>query len=136
LSVVALKVDQAGIQLALPKIVQEVQQGLMNEFVMAGIARVLDRELHDFNLIALHDDCFVVVLPELTPEEVSPIAQRLGRAVQDEVGARLQFGVANFPGHAETFESLIEQAIENSTQFKAADKEPDPARLGGVSSTA
>ena len=135
LSVLALQVDQQGLAMTVPPLVQKVQQGMINELTLANIARVLDRELHDFNVIALRDDHFIIVLPELPIEETSSLSQRLGKAVQDEIGVKLRIGAANFPTHAETFESLIEQAIEASSQGKPVDSDPDPARLG-ASSTA
>jgi hypothetical protein len=61
------------------------------------------------------------------------LSQRLGKAVHEEIGVKLHIGAASFPIHAETFESLIEQAIEASSQGKPVD--PDPARLE-ASSTA
>jgi GGDEF domain-containing protein len=133
LSVLALKVDQHELKMVVPQLVRKVQQGMITEFTMANIARVLDRELHDFNVIALRDDYFIIVLPELPIEETTTLSQRLGKAVHEEIGVKLHIGAASFPIHAETFESLIEQAIEASSQGKPVD--PDPARLE-ASSTA
>jgi hypothetical protein len=111
LGVIALKADDKTIQGALPKIVQEVQQAMLKEFVMAGIARTLDEHTFDFDTIALHNHHFIVVLPEAGAEQVPSIAQRLEKAVKEKLNIKLGIGMANLPDDAITFEKLVEVAL-------------------------
>ncbi len=116
LAVIALKVNEANMQAVLPKIVQEVQQAMMREYTFASIARILDKNMHDFDTIALRDNNFILVLPEITGEEADQIVQKLGDAIKDKMKIKLQIGTANFPNEAMTFESLVELALENAQQ--------------------
>ncbi len=116
LAVIALKVNEGDIQVALSKIVKEVQQAMMREYVMAGIARVLNESVHDFDTIALRDNHFILVLPEISVEEVNRIAHQLEETVKEKMEVRLQVGTANFPAEAMTFESLVELALKNTAE--------------------
>jgi hypothetical protein len=116
LSVIALRVNEADIQVAMPQIIKEVQQAMMREYIMAGIARVLDDNMHDFDTIAVRDNHFILVLPELSNEEVKRTAYQLAEAVKDKMKVKLQVGSASFPDDAVTFENLVEAAMKNSEQ--------------------
>jgi GGDEF domain-containing protein len=114
LAIVALKVNEADIQVVLPKMVQEVQQAMMRQYVLAGVARILNENMHDFDTIALRDNNFILVLPEISGEEADQVAQKLADVVKERVKVKLQVGTANFPKEAMTFESLVELALENA----------------------
>ncbi|MBI1878635.1 MAG: hypothetical protein HYR94_10485 [Chloroflexi bacterium] len=75
-AVIALNVSEADFQVVLPQMVKEVQQAMMREYVMAGIARILDKNIHDFDTIAVRDNNFILVLPEIPAEEATQITQR------------------------------------------------------------
>ncbi len=114
LTILAFKVGAKTVQKALPKMMEEVQQTMMKEYVYAWIARILDENLLRYDAIAQRDDYFIVLLPETTTENVPDIAQRIVGAVETKVDVRLNVGVANFPNDAVTFESLIDLALQNS----------------------
>lgn len=114
LAVIALKVDENDIHMAIPKMVQEVQQTMMRHYVMAGISRILDDNMHDFDTIALRDNHFILVLPEIAPDEAACIATKLEDTVKEKMKIKLQVGTAVFPDEAMTFESLVELALENA----------------------
>jgi hypothetical protein len=118
LTVVALKVNEADMQAVLPRMVKEVQQAMMREYTMAGIARILDDNMHDFDTIAVRDNHFIVVLPEIPAEEAVHIGQKLEEAVKESMKIKLQVGTASFPNEAMTFESLVEMALQNAQQPK------------------
>jgi GGDEF domain-containing protein len=115
--------------------VKEVQQAMMREYVMAGIARILDDNMHDFDTIAVHNNHFVLVLPEIPAEEAAQIAQKLEDAVKEQMKIRLQVGTATFPNEAMTFERLVELAIEKaqkSSGVLSAPKQINRQNLGDV----
>jgi GGDEF domain-containing protein len=119
LAVIALKINEGDLQVALPKMVKEIQQAMMREYVMAGIARVLNESMHDFDTIALRDNHFILVLPEISTEEVNRIAHQLEETVKERMKIRLQVGTANFPDEAMTFESLVELALKHAAEQPA-----------------
>jgi GGDEF domain-containing protein len=114
LAIVALKVNEADIQVVLPKMVKEVQHAMMRQYVLAGVARILNDNMHDFDTIALRDNNFILVLPEISGEEADQIAQKLADVVKEKLRVKLQVGTANFPQEAMTFESLVELALKNA----------------------
>jgi GGDEF domain-containing protein len=114
LAVIALKVNEEDIQVAIPDMVRDVQQTMMRQYVMAGISRILDDNMHDFDTIALRDNHFILVLPEIAPDEAIRIAQHLEEAVKEKMRINLEVGTATFPDEAMTFESLVELALQNT----------------------
>jgi GGDEF domain-containing protein len=116
LSVITLKIDEDSIQVALPKMIEAVQQAMMKQYVVAKVTRILDDDIDDFGTITLRDDCFILVLPEKTASEAHLIAQRLENTVQEKVSIEVQTGTASLPNEAVTFEALVELAIKNVDQ--------------------
>lgn len=120
LAIVALKINETDIQAVLPKMIKDVQQAMMRQYVLAGVARILNENRHDFDTIALRDNNFILVLPEISGEEADQIAQKLADAVKERLKIKLQVGTANFPKEAMTFESLVELALENAQRQPVA----------------
>jgi GGDEF domain-containing protein len=119
LTLMAIGIEEGSIQIALDRMVQEVQQAMMKQYMLSGVSKILCDELADYNIIAQRNDHFLALLPEVTPEKLTDLIERLRGAVSERVGVALQIGVASFPEDAVTFESLVEKAIE----------EMDPAYL-------
>jgi GGDEF domain-containing protein len=119
LMLMAIGVEEESVRVALDRMVQEVQQAMMKQYVLSGVSKILCDELADYNIIAQRNDHFLALLPEVTPEKLTDLIERLRGAVSERVGVALQIGVASFPEDAVTFESLVEKAIE----------EMDPAYL-------
>jgi len=111
----AIEVDEQSIQVALDRIVQEAQQMLMKRYVLSGVARTLCDEVEDYNLITQEDDHFLVLLPEVTPDKLSELVNRLHNLVYEQVGVNLIIGTASFPDDAVTFESLMEKARKDAS---------------------
>jgi hypothetical protein len=114
LAVIALTVDESTIQLLLPETIKKIQQALMKEYVLAGIARILDDNMFEFDTIALRDNSFVLVLPEVAAHDVSHIIQRIEKSIKEQLEVKVKLGAAALPDDAVTFESLVEMALENA----------------------
>lgn len=112
LSVVTLKIDEKSVNLALPKIIAEVQKAMMNEYVLAGVTRILAQNVSDFGTIARRDNYFVVVLPETSNQEAPEVAAKLEKIVYDNLKVNLLSGTASFPEEAVTFEALVNLATK------------------------
>ncbi len=111
LALMAIGIDEKSIQIALDRMVQEVQQAMMKQYVLSGVAKTLCEELEDYNIIAQRNDHFLALLPEVTPEELTALGERLRRTVSEQMGVALQIGTASLPEDAVTFESLVEKAV-------------------------
>lgn len=112
LALMAVGIEEKSIQVALDRMVQEVQQAMMKQYVLSDIARMLCDELEDYNIVAQRNDHFLVLLPEVSPEQLNVLVGRLRHAVSEQVGATLQIGTSSLPEDAVTFESLVEKAVE------------------------
>jgi GGDEF domain-containing protein len=120
LAVMALKVDDEAIEAALPQIVKDVQNAMLKEYTLAGIARTLNDNLQGFDIIATWKNHFLVVLPETSAQAVPHIALRLKNAVKSKLGVQLQIGAANLHDQAMTFERLINLAMDNANSDDVA----------------
>ena len=121
LALMALKVEEESIKVALDRMVQEAQKAMMKQYVMSSVSKTLCDELEDYDIIAKKDDHFLVLLPEVTPDELPDLTKRLCKAISEQVGVTLQVGTASLPENALTFEGLVEKAIEKM------DAEPKPS---------
>jgi len=111
LALMAVGVKEQSIQVALDRMVQEVQRAMMKRYVLSDVARTLCNGLEDYNVIAQTNDHFLILLPEVTSEQLGDLVSRLRQAVSEQVGVTMQIGTASFPHDAVTFESLVEKAI-------------------------
>jgi len=92
---------------------------LVGDVVLKDVARLLQRNLRDIDLIArFGGEEFILLLVETNIEQAMPIAQRLKQLVEvhpihayDELLTQtISVGVAGFPDHAQTLDELIERA--------------------------
>ncbi len=111
LAMMAIGVEDRLMQVALDRMVQEVQQSMMKRYVLSGIAKTLCDELDDHNIIAHSNGHFLVLLPEVTAEELARLADDLRKVVAERVGVAPQVGTASFPDDTATFDSLVRKAI-------------------------
>jgi GGDEF domain-containing protein/membrane protein implicated in regulation of membrane protease activity len=120
LMLMAIGVEEESVQVALDRMVQEVQRAMMKQYVLSGVSKILCDELADYNIIAQRNDHFLALLPEVTPAKLTDLIERLHKTVSERVGVTLQIGTASFPEDAMTFESLMEKAV------REMDAEPEP----------
>lgn len=123
LMLVALRADDASIRVALDRMVQEAQQSMMRQYVLAGVSKVLSDELDDYNIVAKRRDHFLVVLPEMTPEKAPLVVSRLKKTVSERLGVTLKVGMASLTKEVTTFESLVQRAVTDMD-------DPPPAAAG------
>jgi len=122
LTLMAIGVEEESVDVALDRMVQEVQHAMMKQYALSGVAKALCSELQDYNTIAQSNDHFLVVLPELTRDKLPELTERLRKSVAEQVGVSLRIGAACLPGDAPTFEGLVERAI----QAMEAKSQPQP----------
>jgi len=123
LALMAVGIEEESIQVALDRMVQEVQQAMMKRYVLSDVARTLCDELEDYNIIAQNNSHFLALLPEVTSGQLADLAGRLCRTVSERVGITLKIGTACFPEDSVTFESLVRKAVEEMN----GKLEPKPA---------
>ncbi len=111
LALMAIGIEKTSVQVALDRMVQEIQQAMMKRYVMSDVARRLCDKLEDYDIIAQNNDHFLILLPEVASEELSDLTNQLRQTISEQVGVTLQIGTASFPKDAVTFESLVDKAV-------------------------
>ena len=129
LALMAIGIEKESIRVALDRMVQEVQQTMMKRYVLADVSRALCDELEGYNIIARRNDHFLVLLPEITSEEVTDLVSSLHETVSEQVGVALQIGTASFPDDAVTFDSLVEMAVGEMEGEREPAYSPQSQRL-------
>jgi GGDEF domain-containing protein len=129
LALMAVGVEEKSIQVALDRMVQEVQHAMMKRYVLSDIAKTLCQKLEDYNVIAQTNHHFLILLPEVSSDHLAELASRLRQAVSEQVGATLQIGTASFPDDAVTFESLVDRAVGEMNGKLKPDSSLRPQRL-------
>jgi GGDEF domain-containing protein len=92
------------------RLVQQVVQETLRQYVTASVADLLSEECDDYDIITYRDDHFVTVLPETAREEALLMAKRIAAAASERLGFELRIGVATFPDQEVTFDKLLETA--------------------------
>jgi GGDEF domain-containing protein len=129
LTLVAIGVEEESVQVALDRMVQEVQRAMMKQYMLSGVSKTLCNELEDYDIIAQRNDHFLALLPEITPEKLTDLVERLRKTVSERVGVTLQIGTASFPEDAVTFESLVEKAVWEMDAESEPENSPQSQRL-------
>jgi hypothetical protein len=71
------------------------------------LAKLLIKELRDYDVIAKRDNHFIALLPETNRESACGTIRRLESVAYENLGLKLKIGLATFPDEAVTFESLL-----------------------------
>lgn len=112
LSVMIIEMDRVAIKKNMEHGIHNVQQSMMNRYVLASLGQVLTKVVRRTDVILEPDeeDGFIILCPETTAEGVSLLAQRVQTLAQKELGLTVLCGTAAFPEEAITFEDLLLRA--------------------------
>jgi GGDEF domain-containing protein len=126
LALMAIAVEEKSVQVVLDRMVQEAQLTMMKQYALSGVSRVLCEELEDCNVVVQSNGHFLIGLPEVTPEQLPALMERLRQLVSEQVGVSLRIGAASLPQDGLTFEGLQDKAIKDMES--PLDRQP-PVRL-------
>jgi GGDEF domain-containing protein len=112
LVLLAVKIEEKSINVALDRMVQEAQMNMMRQYALSGVSKSLCEKLEDCDIVVQSNDQFIVVLPETTPEDLPRLIERLRQQVFDQVGVDLSIGTASLPDDGFTFDGLIDKAVK------------------------
>ncbi len=112
LSVVIIEMDQVSMKKGAEQSLMNVEQMMMNRFVLANLGQTLMKVVRRTDVILEPDarDGFILLCPETTEEGVNELANRIRAMSQKDLGLTVQCGTASFPEEATTFEDLIQKA--------------------------
>lgn len=112
LSIIVVEPTPESIQSTLHRLVQDVQQSMLNGYVINSMAQMLSKYLRRTDLILEHQEhgrC-IVVCPETTAADLQVLVEYIQSMVEEQLGTSIRYGLATFPDEALTFEELVHQA--------------------------
>jgi hypothetical protein len=133
LSVIVVKPEQHGLNVAVPSFMAEIEKGVAKRFMSAKLAQALGERLRvvDTVLEDRENDAFVVLCPEVDAFGTSLLAEHIRQAVNDQLGLTVHCGMASFPDEAITFEALVLEAYRKLKpgESTAANSIPAPSEV-------
>src|SRR3990172_458456 len=129
MSVVVFEADPEGYAIRTHRVVEEVQRGMANRYMIATLANVVLANLRrtDLPLEQGANGRFVVVCPETDAGGARAVARNVERAVKAALGVDLDYGVASFPDNAVTFDELMCHAERDIRDDQPLTPTPEPA---------
>ena len=109
LVLIAIEPESGSFRVTQEKMVEEVQRATMKQYVFAALAKTLADQLGPYGIIAQDGDKFLVLLPEVSKEDIPRLAAQLRGKAQESIGLELQIGTATMP-EVGTFDELVEAA--------------------------
>lgn len=111
LTMMAVGVEDESIRLALDRLTREVLRSTTRQFALASVSKTLCDIFEDYNIIAQRKDHFLVLLPEVTAQQLPDLIDHLRQEVTEQVGVTLRVGTASFPDDGLTFDGMVDKAI-------------------------
>jgi hypothetical protein len=112
LTVTVLSYEPENVHASLHNLVQEVQQRMMQRYIMSGLASVAAQSTRRGDIVVEDTAAnrVIVLSPESTPEQLDALTHRLRDSAYRSLNIPVRFGVAGFPDSALTFEDLVATA--------------------------
>jgi GGDEF domain-containing protein len=119
LALMAVEPSASSFEVATEKMVVEVQQATMKQYVLAALAKELEDQIGPYSVIAQDGDRFLVLLPEESKGDIPRLTAQVRARVNESLGLELRIGTATLP-EVETFDELVEMAYSEmkSTEHK------------------
>lgn len=116
LTVSVIEFDHPSASVPLHRIVHDVQQTMMQRYIISGLARLALQTTRRGDIV-VQDAArsrVIILSPEASPAQINNLAGRLQASAHDRLGLPVRFGSAGFPLHALTFDDLVEEAVRAS----------------------
>lgn len=122
LALISIGVEEKSINLAVEKMVEEIQLSMVKQYKLQRLAKMLNEQLEDCAIVVRDTNRFLAVLPETKPDELAIVLERIRYNAHSQVNIDLRIGTASLPDDSYTFEGLLEKA----TQGMEAGQEAEP----------
>ena len=112
LTVTVLSFDPRAVHASLHEIVRDVQQRMLQRYIMSGLARVAAQTTRRGDIVVQDPAAnrVIVLSPESSPVQLDALTQRLQKSAYRSLGIPIRFGSAGFPNSALTFDDLVAHA--------------------------
>lgn len=114
LSVLILKLDESPDPKVKSKQRSErLERDLFRRFALAKVGQIINGHARQTDLV-MRDEAgqFVILCPETEAADCSILAERIGHAVVQDLGDKLEWGIASFPQETLEFGDLLAKATQ------------------------
>ncbi|MFO7680211.1 MAG: hypothetical protein R6X34_09185 [Chloroflexota bacterium] len=124
LSVIVVRPDKQSVVKAAPRLVEEIQQNVAKLWTAVRLSNIIKEQLRVVDIVMedRENGRFIILCPEIDAQGANMLTDRVGKALSNQLGVNISYGIASFPKEALTFETLITQA---GSQLKMLDHYAD-----------
>jgi len=115
ISVAMIELDPSTFEAALHQAVRDAQAAMIERYVQVQLGLFLTKHVRGTDVIAHQPEGgrFLLLAPETPSEQTTELLQRLAREVEDQMGIRFRYSIADFPNAALTSEELLRKVTED-----------------------
>jgi GGDEF domain-containing protein len=113
MSLAAIELDPVSSEAALHRAVRDAQTALVKRYVQVQFGVFLTKNTRETDALAhTEDGKFLLLAPETPSDQTESLLQRLAHQVEENLGIRFKYSIADFPKTALTSEELVHKATE------------------------
>jgi GGDEF domain-containing protein len=113
MSLAAIELDPVTSEAALHRAVRDAQAALIKRYVQVQFGVFLTKNTRETDAIAhAEDGKFLLLAPETPSDQTENLLHRLASQVEENLGLRFHYSIADFPKTALTSEELVHKATE------------------------
>lgn len=124
MSLAAIEIDPVSSEAALHRAVRDAQAALIKRYVQVQFGVFLTKHTRETDAIAhAEEGHFLLLAPETPGDQIENVLMRLSHQVEENLGLRFRYNVADFPKMALTSEELVHKATD---KLRREVETPDP----------
>jgi len=122
ISVAMIEVDPSTYEAALHQAVRDAQAAMIERYVQVRLGVFLSKQVRGTDVVAHRPEGgrFLLLAPETPSDQTNGMLKRLAREVEDQMGIRFRYSIADFPNGALTSEELLRKVAEDLQRDGAA----------------
>ena len=122
ISVAMIEVDPSTYEAALHQAVRDAQAAMIERYVQVRLGVFLSKQVRGTDVVAHRPEGgrFLLLAPETPSDQTNGMLKRLAREVEDQMGIRFRYSIADFPNGALTSEELLRKVAEDLQRSGAA----------------
>jgi len=120
LSVLLLQLDQIDEE-HYRRQLKRIEPDLLRRFAAAKVGHIINAHSRQTDLV-MRDQAgrFVILCPETDTKDCTNLAGRIREAVQEDLGDKVAWGIASFPGETLEFDELLERAAQRMGEHEVS----------------
>ncbi len=114
ISVAMIELDPSTFDAALHQAVRDAQAAMIERYVQVRLGVFLSKNVRGTDVVAHQPEGgrFLLLAPETPAEQTNGMLKRLAREVENQMGIRFRYSIADFPNTALTSEELLRKVSE------------------------